>query len=178
MTGFRAALKTKNRAIKARLRGVRQVKPDDLNASSQLLVDECGQLGLAHGPHFGGSQLATFEDHECRNATNAEFGGDVAVVIHIHFGDLQFAFVGRGHFVQDGGDHFARPAPFGPEINDHGLAGLEHVGFESGVGNVFDQIAGHGLFLMNNVVAAKVAPILTESCCVRSFECGGQVAHP
>jgi hypothetical protein len=43
---------------------------------------------------------------------------------------------------------------------------------------VFDQIAGHGLFLMNNVVAAKVAPILTESCCVRSFECGGQVAHP
>jgi hypothetical protein len=43
------------------------------------------------------------------------------------------------------------------------LAGLKHVGFKCGVGNVFDQIAGHGLFLMNNVVAAKVASILTET---------------
>jgi hypothetical protein len=43
------------------------------------------------------------------------------------------------------------------------LARLEHVGFESGVGNVFDQIAGHGLFLVNIEDAAKVAAILTES---------------
>jgi hypothetical protein len=43
------------------------------------------------------------------------------------------------------------------------LTGLEHVGFESGVGNVFDQIAGHGLFLINIEDAAKVASILTES---------------
>jgi len=33
---------------------------------------------------------------------------------------------------------------------------------------VFDQIAGHGLFLMNYVDAAKVAPILTETCRSRS----------
>jgi hypothetical protein len=34
---------------------------------------------------------------------------------------------------------------------------------------VFDQIAGHGLFLMNNVDAAKVAAILTETRCSRSL---------
>jgi hypothetical protein len=163
MTGFRAALKTKNRAIKARLRGARPALLDGMRASSQLLVDECGQLGLAHGTHFGGSELTAFEDHECGDAANTEFGGDIAVVVYVHFGDLQFALVGRGHFVEDGGNHFAGAAPFGPKINDHGLAGLKHVGFKCGVGNVFDQIAGHGLFLMNNVVAAKVASILTET---------------
>ena len=131
--------------------------------SGQLLIDECGQLGLAHGAHFGGCQLTAFEYHERWNATNTEFGGDVTVVIHVHFGDLQFAFVSSGHFVKDGGDHFARATPLGPKVNDHRLAGMEHVGFKCGVCNVFDQIAGHDLFLMNNVDAAKVAAILTET---------------
>jgi hypothetical protein len=163
MTGFRAASKTKNRAIRARLRRARPALPDGRQASGQLLVDECGQLGLAHGAHFGGGELSTFEDHERGDAANTEFGGNVAVVVHVHFGDLQLAFVSGGHFVEDGGNHFAGAAPFSPKINHHGLAGLKDVGFKCGVGNVFDQIAGHGLFLMNNVDAAKVVSILTET---------------
>jgi hypothetical protein len=36
------------------------------------------------------------------------------------------------------------------------LARLEYVGFESGVGGVFDQIAGHGLFLVNIEMRLKL----------------------
>jgi hypothetical protein len=123
--------------------------------SSQLLVNECGQLRFAHGTHFGGGQLTIFENHQGWNAPNAKFGRDVAVFIDIHFGNLQFAFVARCNFVQNGGNHLARTAPFSPKINDDRLVGFEHVGLKSGVGCVFDQIAGHGLFLVEIEITAK-----------------------
>jgi hypothetical protein len=37
------------------------------------------------------------------------------------------------------------------------LAGMEHVCFESGVCGVFDQIAGHGLFLKNIEMQLKLS---------------------
>jgi hypothetical protein len=46
--------------------------------------------------------------------------------------------------------------PFSPKINDHWLVGFEHVGFKSGVGCVFDQIAGHGLFLVEIEITANL----------------------
>ncbi len=57
----------------------------------QLLVNKGRQLRFAHGAHFGGSQLSTFEQHECGDAADAKFGGNVAVFVHIHLGDLQLA---------------------------------------------------------------------------------------
>ena len=42
----------------------------------------------------------------------------------------------------DGRDHSARPAPFGPEIDEHGIRGLEHVRVERRIGNLGD---GHGI---------------------------------
>ena len=131
--------------------------------SGQLLVDECRQLGFAHGTDLGGGQLTIFENHQRGDAADAELGRNVAVFVHVHLGDLQLAFVGTSHFVQDRGDHFAGAAPFSPEVHHHRLARLEHVGVKTGVGDVFDQIAGHGLFLVNIEDAAKVAAILTES---------------
>ena len=156
MTGFLASSSTKNRAMWARLRLARPAKPGSMSASSQLLIDESGQLRLAHGTDFGGGELSAFENHECGDTTNAELGGDVAVVINIHLRDLQLTFIGTRYFVQDGGNHFARAAPFGPEIHHHRLARLDHVSFECGVGGVFDQIAGHGLFLVNIVIRLKL----------------------
>lgn len=141
--------------------GARENGP--FRGSGQLLVNESGELRLAHGADFGGGQLTVFEHHQRGDATNTKFGRHIAIVVNVHFGNLQFALVGCGHFVQDRGNHFARAAPFGPEVNHHGLTRLEYVGFESGVGNVFDQIAGHGLFLVNIEDAAKVTAILTES---------------
>jgi hypothetical protein len=115
----------------------------DEKSSSNGLIYKRSELRFAECSHFGGGELAFVEDHEGGNAANAEFAGDVAVVVHIELGDLEFAIVGRGHFVQGGGDHFAGAAPFGPEIDEHGLVGLQNVSLEAGIGDVFDEIAGH-----------------------------------
>jgi len=177
MTGFWTGQKKKNRVQMSRFYLV-ACGPCRWHATSgQLLVDEGCQLRFAHGADFRSSQLTVFENHQGGDASDAELGRDVAVFVHIHLGDLQFAFVGTSHFVQDRGDHFAGATPFGPEVHHHRLARLEHVGLKTGVGDVFDQIAGHGLFLVNIEDAAKVEAILTESrhahlsraCCHRLF---------
>ena len=100
-------------------------------------------MGFAHGAHFGGGELTAFEHHQGGNATNAKFARDVAIFVHVHFGDLELAFVSGGHFIQDGGNHFARTAPFGPIVHQNGFVRLQHVDFKTGVGDMFDQIAGH-----------------------------------
>ena len=133
----------------------------------QLLVNESSQLRFAHGTHFGGSQLAVFEDHECGNAANAKLCGNIAVFINVHLGNLKFSLVGSGNFVQYGCDHFAGATPFRPKVDDDGLGRLHHVCVKSSVRGVFDQIAGHGLFLVEIECAAKfsklTSAILTET---------------
>ncbi len=123
----------------------------------QLLVNESCQLSFAHGADFGGGQLTVFEDHEGGNTANAKFGGNVTVFIDIHFGDLQLALVTGSHFVQNGRNHFARAAPFCPKVDDHGLCRLQDICVKCSVSGVFDQIAGHGLFLVEIEFAAKVS---------------------
>ena len=133
----------------------------------QLLVNESSQLRFAHGTHFCGSQLAVFEDHECGNAANAKLCGNIAVFINVHLGNLKFSLVGSGNFVQYGCDHFAGATPFRPKVDDDGLGRLHHVCVKSSVRGVFDQIAGHGLFLVEIECAAKfsklTSAILTET---------------
>src|SRR5687768_9214612 len=72
--------------------------------SGELLVDESGELGLAHRADLGRGQLAVLEQHQRGDAADAELGGDVAVLVHVHLGDLQLAFVGVGDLVEDGRD--------------------------------------------------------------------------
>ncbi|MOA63451.1 hypothetical protein D3C78_1891880 [compost metagenome] len=55
--------------------------------------------------------------------------------------------VGAGDFVEDGGDHLAGTAPLRPVVHQHRGAGLQHFGFEGGVGEMFDEGASHGGFL-------------------------------
>ena len=110
--------------------------------SGQLLIDELGQLGLAQGPHLGRGQLTVFEQHQGGDATDAKFGRDVAVFVHIHFGNLQFALVTIGDIVQDRGNHLARAAPLGPVVHQHRCSRLENIGFKGLVGDVFDEVAG------------------------------------
>ncbi len=56
--------------------------------SGQLLVNECGELGLAHGSHLGGGELAVLEEHERGDSADAELGRNFTVFIHVHLGDL------------------------------------------------------------------------------------------
>jgi hypothetical protein len=47
--------------------------------------------------------------------------------VNIHFADFHLAIVFVGQFVKERRDHFARAAPFGPEINEHGHRRLQNL---------------------------------------------------
>ena len=111
-----------------------------------LFVDEGHQLGFAQSADFGGSECAVFKEHQSRNTANAKFGGDFPVFIHIHFGNVQFACIGGRNLVQNRRNHFARPAPFSPVVHQYRMGRFQHFGFKSGIGDVFDEIAGHSNF--------------------------------
>jgi hypothetical protein len=115
-------------------------------SSGDGLIHKRRELRFAECPDLGGSELAFVEDHQGGDAADAEFAGDVAVVVHVELGDLELAVICTGQLIKGWSDHFAGAAPFGPEIDEHGLVGLEHVGFEAGIGDVFDEVAGHDVF--------------------------------
>jgi hypothetical protein len=117
-------------------------------SSCNGLIHKRLQLRFAECPDFRSSELAFVEDHQGGDAADAKFAGDVAVVIDVELGDLQLAVVGSGQLIQRGGDHFAGAAPFGPKVHEDGLVSLQHVGFEAGIGDVFDEVAGHGSSLL------------------------------
>jgi hypothetical protein len=60
------------------------------------------------------------------------------VLIHVHFGDLQLVAILSGKLFQDWANHFARTAPFSPEVEENWFIGLEDVLFERGVSYVFN----------------------------------------
>ena len=47
--------------------------------------------------------------------------------------------------LERGGNHLTRPAPVGPEIDQHRLVRVEDIGLEAGVG---DGLGGHGNTLL------------------------------
>ncbi len=67
--------------------------------------------------------------------------GGVRVGVDVHLHDLEVVAI-SGDLLEDRGDDPARPAPGGPEVDEHGLVGLEDLGLETGVGDFF-EIAGH-----------------------------------
>jgi len=66
------------------------------------------------------------------------------VLVDVQLGDGQFARVGGSDVVQNRSDHLAWTAPFSPVVDQYRAFGLQDIGFEGGVGDMFDQIAAHG----------------------------------
>src|SRR5690606_2206768 len=62
----------------------------------------------------------------------------------VELGDLHPTLVFTGDLIEDGCDHLAGSTPFGPEVQQHRFAGLQHVGFEGGVRGMDDQRIAHG----------------------------------
>jgi hypothetical protein len=52
------------------------------------------------------------------------------VVVHINFRDFYVIRVFFRDLVEHGRQHFARTAPFGPEIHEDRLVGFQHLGFK------------------------------------------------
>lgn len=80
--------------------------------------------------------FTVFEKQEQRNGFYAVFHSKVAGFIHIDLGHFCLTFDLCGELFEDGTDHFARTAPFCPEIDENGEIGIDHFGLEIFFGKV------------------------------------------
>ena len=74
-------------------------------------------------------------------------GRGLLVLIHVELHDAQVLALG-GDLLEHGGDDAAGTAPGSPEVDEHGLLGLDDLGLEVGVGD-FGEGACHGNLLSN-----------------------------
>lgn len=79
-------------------------------------------------------QLTIFQEDDGGDVANAVFHANLAVVVHIDLSDDGFAVILFRQFFDNGTDHAAGTAPFGPEINDHRLIAVQ--------GQLFKVLAG------------------------------------
>ena len=117
------------------------------------------RLGRRFAPPSNIQAFAT----ELDNYFSSEFGRDFPVFVHIHLGHLEFALVGHRYFVQNRGNHFAGATPFGPIVHQNRLSAVQDLVLKSGVGDVFDEFAGHEKIPLEVVDTAYMKSIVTET---------------
>src|SRR6185437_2381535 len=105
--------------------------------------------------HLLGMDLATLVQDDGGDAAYAELARRGRIGVYIELGDRELAFVGLGDFIEHRREHLARPAPFRPEIDQHGILRLQYVLLERGVRNVFDEIAHRMSFPPCQSLAAR-----------------------
>ena len=84
--------------------------------------------------------FAVLEKQEKRDRANVVFDREIASIVDVDFADLCLVAEFSGELVDDGPDHFAWAAPFGPEIDEDGHGRVDDFGIEI----VFSEIEGHG----------------------------------
>src|SRR6185312_15137957 len=99
--------------------------------------------------------LATLVQDDGGDAAYAELARRGRIGVDVELGDRELAFVGLGDFIEHRREHLARPAPFRPEIDQHGILRLQYVLLERGVRNVFDEIAHRMSFPPCQSLAAR-----------------------
>src|SRR5947207_14697242 len=111
-----------------------------------IAVKKGRELGLRQRPDARRLDIAVLEQHQRRNAADAELRRYLLVLVDVDLGDLQPPVVLLRHLVEDRCDRLARPAPFGPVVDQHRRVGLEDFGLESVVGNMAYVGTAHGSF--------------------------------
>src|SRR5208282_484147 len=87
--------------------------------------------------------LSVLENEQGRNAGHFVAHGGGAVAVDVHFADLDFTLIFARELFDDRSDRAARAAPGSPEIDQHGLIGLQYIGIEISVGDFDDGVACH-----------------------------------
>src|SRR5688572_21635690 len=82
------------------------------------------QILLARHPDDLIPELAILEKEERRNRAHVVLHREALVLIDVHLGHFDRSRLLLGDFVEKRRDHFARAAPFGPEIDQHRLLAL------------------------------------------------------
>src|SRR5687767_1500622 len=110
--------------------------------ASDVAVKKGRELGLGQRADAGRLDVAVLEQHQGRDAADAELGRRELVLVDVDLGDLQPALVFLGHLVEDRRDRLARPAPLGPVVDQHRGVGLQDLGLEGVVGDTADGRSG------------------------------------
>src|SRR5262245_58842086 len=121
-------------------RGGQSLRPLD------IAVKKRGQLGLGEGADAGRLDVAVLEQHQRRDAADAELGRHLLVLVDVDLGDLQPPAILLGEVVEDRRDRLARPAPLGPVVDQHRRVGFQHLRFEGGVSYVMDIWVAHRFY--------------------------------
>src|SRR5690606_15962575 len=85
--------------------------------SGQVLVKLIDQDLLRCGSHYLVHDLSIFYKKNGRDAADSKFDGKFRIVVYVYFANECFAFIILGEIFDDRADHFARSAPFSPEID-------------------------------------------------------------
>src|SRR3954470_20094488 len=109
---------------------------------------------LREGPDDLLRDLAVLEEDQRRDRHDPVLRSGLGVLVDVHLHDGQVVAL-VVELLQMRSDDAAGPAPGRPEVDQHGLAGLEYLGGEVVVG-YFGQVAGH-----------RVLPIGTISCLLK-----------
>ncbi len=78
--------------------------------------------------------FAVLEEEQEGDRADAVFDGELAGVVDIDLADLGAAGDVGGELIDDGSDHFAGAAPFGPEVDEDRHVGVNDFGLEIGFG--------------------------------------------
>src|SRR3546814_4697238 len=87
-------------------------------------------LALRDRPDLGRGDLPVLEQHQRRNAAHPVFLRRAGIVVDVQLRDGDLVLHIGGDFFQRGRDHLARPAPFGPEIDENRPFGLQYAALE------------------------------------------------
>src|SRR5262245_30191607 len=96
-----------------------QTQPPRLSCSSRNKY--CFEIAhdsfLAHRSECLIFQLTSDEVEQSRNRLDSKFGRKRWIFLNIYLGDFESPCLFSGDLFKHGGEHFARPAPCGPEID-------------------------------------------------------------
>lgn len=126
----------------------------------QLLQE--GAFALGADKPF--DEFAIIEHQQCRNAHDVVSLCDIAMVVNIQFADNQVVFLLGCNFREDGRNHFARPTPFGPEVDKDGLALTIHSFIKCGTCESDDAVGHGGSLIVDSYFRTLIEVYAYEAC--------------
>jgi hypothetical protein len=116
-------------------REARRATAKETELGGDVTLEDLDDLLFGHGADQLVRNLSALENQQRGNAANAEFGGDIHILIDIELYNLDLAGMFASDFFHRRRKHVAGAAPIRPEI-DHdglGLASFNDVGLEASV---------------------------------------------
>lgn len=92
---------------------------------SQVFFQKFLELLFRNRPNLLALDHTILEKDQRGDAANTVLGRDFGITVYIDLGDLQTILKFTCHFLENGCDHFAGTTPLRPEVEQHGLRGLQ-----------------------------------------------------